>query len=537
MPTPSQFPALPSSELQDRLRLAKTQFDENVETLRAEFERVLSQAHECVSFFDSAARDALSANVDDPSFGTSLRNYGDANVNDTAHKVVADFDMSTDDACRMHDQSLDSPEPAGEVSEALPIGTTRSMESAQDLKLDCVTAWFNFLPAVVIILNVLAIGISLDFHRGHIVWQILEYLFVVFYSLEFIVKVRTYGCHWYWCGPERMWNYFDWLCLAMMYVDLILTTVLALEGRVGADAPEAFSNLALVKIFRLARLARLIRALRFRAFKELKLIVLGVFAGLRVIGWAIVLLIAVIYAIGVVLRSFLGDDPEQQEFRTVLASMFTCFRCFTDGCTALDGTPLSERLRAEYGPVFMIGYIFIIMLITVGVFNLIMAVFIENVMSSQFTRKQNEISETALQMELNIKDRIIRKLGLRRHSYHESADLKTRSEGMDWVLQAGGRNISREEFASWFEDVDFVRVLDDASIDASGRVGLFDVLDADAGGELSVDELVTGLMSLRGPVTKGDVIGIHLKVRYLVSLIECSQTEAGLVKKTEHAAG
>eukprot|EP00439_Symbiodinium_sp_Y106_P064985 s1895_g10.t1 len=88
MPTPSQFPALPSSELQDRLRLAKTQFDENVETLRAEFERVLSQAHECVSFFDSAARDALSANVDDPSFGTSLRNYGDANVNDTAHKVA-----------------------------------------------------------------------------------------------------------------------------------------------------------------------------------------------------------------------------------------------------------------------------------------------------------------------------------------------------------------------------------------------------------------------------------------------------------------
>ena len=143
-----------------------------------------------------------------------------------------------------------------------------------------------------------------------------------------------------------------------------------------------------MKIFRLARLARLIRALRFRAFKELKLrlgkqseciqagmqtiyvlavfrIVLGVFAGLRVIGWAIVLLIAVIYAIGVVLRSwiarskthlidggkcryswvseaaFLAMIPSSrlweiafvcrtlrkslvQEFRTVLASMFTC---------------------------------------------------------------------------------------------------------------------------------------------------------------------------------------------------------------------
>ncbi|CAE7666660.1 unnamed protein product [Symbiodinium sp. CCMP2456] len=88
MPTPSQFPALQSSEIQDRLRLAKTQFDENVETLREEFERVLSQAHECARFFDTAARDALSANVDDPSFGTSVRNYGDANVNDASHKVA-----------------------------------------------------------------------------------------------------------------------------------------------------------------------------------------------------------------------------------------------------------------------------------------------------------------------------------------------------------------------------------------------------------------------------------------------------------------
>ncbi|CAE7648974.1 Cacna1c [Symbiodinium pilosum] len=279
-----------------------------------------------------------------------------------------------------------------------------------------------------------------------------------------------------------------------------------------------------MKIFRLARLARLIRALRFRAFHELKLIVMGVVSGLRVIGWAIVLLLMVVYAIGVVMRNFVGD--RQQEFETVLAAMFTCFRCFTDGCTAYDGTSLAARLHLDYGGVFLIGYIFIIMLITVGVFNLIMAVFIENVMSSQFTRKQNEISETALPMEMKIKEHIIRKLGLRRRSFRETSDPKTRSEGMDWVLQAKGRNISREEFATWLQDADFLRVLEEASIDVSGRVGLFDVLDADGGGELSVNELVTGLMSLRGPVTKGDVIGIQLKVRHLVSMIEMAESVA-----------
>jgi len=212
-----------------------------------------------------------------------------------------------------------------------------------------------------------------------------------------------------------------------------------------------------------------------------------------VICWAIVLLVVLVYSIGVGMRNFVGEGPQEsgvefEEFETVAAAMFTCFRCFTDGCSAYDGTPLSERLREAYGGPFIVGYIFVTMLVTVGVFNLIMAVFIENVMSSQFARKQTEIADTALGMETKIKDRIIRKLGLKRSSFRLSPDLKTRSEGLDEVLQVGGRNISRDEFDLWLRDPDFVRVLDEASIDVSAQVGLFDVLDADAGGELSVRE-------------------------------------------------
>ncbi|CAE6929486.1 Cacna1c [Symbiodinium natans] len=289
-----------------------------------------------------------------------------------------------------------------------------------------------------------------------------------------------------------------------MYVDASVATSLYVDGGAGgADGSQTVSGLNLMKIFRLARLARLVRALRFRVFYELKLIVLGVFSGLRVICWAILLLVVLVYAIGVAMRNFVG---EEEEFESVLQAMFTCFRCFTEGCDSYNGTPLPERLREHYGGgYFVTGYIFVTMLINVGVFNLIMAVFIENVMSSQYVRKQNEISETAMAMEMKIKDKIIRKLGLRRNSFRKSSDLKSRSEDMDWVLQAGGRSISREEFAFWLQDPDFIRLLDEASIDVSGRVALFDVLDADGGGELSVEELITGLMSLRGPVTKGDV--------------------------------
>ncbi|CAE7774169.1 Cacna1c [Symbiodinium sp. KB8] len=458
----------------DRLSLAKAAFEESVEKLRAEFDRV--QQH---------AQDLASICVQDGN--------GQTPIADLTAMACADVAKLGDETAQpMHEEMV--------IAE-IDTCTTNALEMSENV-LDVVNC-------------------------GHIGWQVLEYVFVAFYTFEFLAKVWMYGWSWYWCGPERAWNLFDIACLLVMYVDVAVATMLLLQGRDSSDA-EAISSLNLMKIFRLARLARLIRALRFQVFHELKLIVLGVFSGLRVICWAIVLLVVLVYSIGVGMRNFVGEGPQEsgvefEEFETVAAAMFTCFRCFTDGCSAYDGTPLSERLREAYGGPFIVGYIFVTMLVTVGVFNLIMAVFIENVMSSQFARKQTEIADTALGMETKIKDRIIRKLGLKRSSFRLSPDLKTRSEGLDEVLQVGGRNISRDEFDMWLRDPDFVRVLDEASIDVSAQVGLFDVLDADAGGELSVRELVTGLMSLRGPVTKGDVIGMSLKIRYLVSMMEASQ--------------
>jgi len=495
-------PPRPPQEVQDRLRHAKAAFEESVEKLRAEFDRVQQHAHDLASVCVQdrsgetpvADRTALAC--------TEVAKLGDETSQPMQDEmVIAEIDTGTTDALEMSENVVDVVQ-CREEAEALRKRREMQMPSsctsaggkteAELEKFDRRTAWLNIVPAIVIVANALVIGISLDLYRGHIGWQVLEYVFVAFYTFEFLAKVWIYGWHWYWCGPERAWNLFDISCLLVMYVDVAVATMLLLQGRDSSDA-EAISSLNLMKIFRLARLARLIRALRFQVFHELKLIVLGVFSGLRVICWAIVLLVVLVYSIGVGMRNFVGEGPQEsgvefEEFETVAAAMFTCFRCFTDGCSAYDGTPLSERLREAYGGPFIVGYIFVTMLVTVGVFNLIMAVFIENVMSSQFARKQTEIADTALGMETKIKDRIIRKLGLKRSSFRLSPDLKTRSEGLDEVLQVGGRNISRDEFDLWLRDPDFVRVLDEASIDVSAQVGLFDVLDADAGGELSVRE-------------------------------------------------
>merc|ERR1711988_1675431 len=63
-------------------------------------------------------------------------------------------------------------------------------------------------------------------------------------------------------------------------------------------------------------------------------------------------------------------------------------------------------------------------------------------------------------------------------------------------------------------------MLEDAHIETSTRADLFDVLDVDMGGELAIGELVDGLMRLRGPITKSDIVAVRLKVSYMTKMVE-----------------
>ena len=58
-----------------------------------------------------------------------------------------------------------------------------------------------------------------------------------------------------------------------------------------------------LRMLKLARLGRILRLLKFKIFQGLKLMLQGVFTGLRVLFWAIVLLVGCMYLLGVVART------------------------------------------------------------------------------------------------------------------------------------------------------------------------------------------------------------------------------------------
>merc|ERR1711862_902549 len=121
---------------------------------------------------------------------------------------------------------------------------------------------------------------------------------------------------------------------------------------------------------------------------------------MRVLFWAIVLLTMVVFAMGCVMRLTTGTIRD--EFSTLTESMFTIFRCFTDGCSAYDGTPLQNHLYQVYGFPAMIIYTLVFLFVTIGIFNLIMAIFIEQVLASAGKRNREELGSRSEHMRLRI---------------------------------------------------------------------------------------------------------------------------------------
>jgi len=270
----------------------------------------------------------------------------------------------------------------------------------------------------------------------------------------------------------------------------------------------------------------LLKTLKLPIFKELNLMVQGLFSGARVLMWAVVMLLAIIYILALVLNKLL---EEEDEFTTVIAASSTLFRCFADGCSDFDGRPLQEQLRKKYGISVFIGYVFCYILISAGVFNLIVALFIDNVVNTQAERKQRDLSDSSDSIETLVKEVLLR-LALQSKATGVPDDVEADIRSTDKVfkdrhiristqfdiLTEAEIEISKDQFGVWLEDPEFIHALRESEIDVHNKAALFEVIDVDMGGSLTVVEIFAGLMKLRGPVTKADIIATRLKVGHLI---------------------
>eukprot|EP00928_Gymnodinium_smaydae_P053941 TRINITY_DN3780_c0_g4_i2.p1 TRINITY_DN3780_c0_g4~~TRINITY_DN3780_c0_g4_i2.p1 ORF type:complete len:580 (+),score=55.17 TRINITY_DN3780_c0_g4_i2:55-1794(+) len=395
--------------------------------------------------------------------------------------------------------------------------------------------FLDMVPAAVIVMNAIAIGLGTDFHPESIVWDVLEVCFTLFFMIEFCLKTWYFGCRSYWTGKDWYWNWFDFLCLVLAVTDTVVMVIaysyVMIYGSNSATDLGAFMQ---IKLLRLARLARIIRLLRFKVFRELKELVQGVIAGVRVLLWAVVALILVIFTLGIAFRQLVSGFSE---FDSLASCMFTLFRCFTDGCAAIDGTPLTEKLRAKYGIPFVFTYSTIFLFVHFGLFNLIMALYVDYVVHTRIKHEAIELGQLTHTHEKKIRTAIKDLYYGKKKETGLEATLHDLRAARNSIVRFGVLPnfdvnqiesehfsdtlfVTKDKFNSWLNKSEFLSMLDDVNVDQSTKAELFDVLDTDLSGELAMEELVEGLMKLRGNTTKNDIVGVRMQVQLLTRRVE-----------------
>jgi len=381
---------------------------------------------------------------------------------------------------------------------------------------------------IVILFNALFIGLSVDKAgpnpQGG--WLIADITFTTIFSAELILKVFLHGPTGQFCGGKgkrnghgraNYWrelsNWFD-ACLVIFDV---MQLTMSVDG-----APPA----SLFRVVRLLRLMRLLKLVRSPIFSDLLSMVQGMLGGMKTLFWAIVLFMLVVYVVALVFREVLGRGQIEAVsiyFDTVPRSMFTTFRCSFGDCTTDGGAPIFEGAYTEaytgYG--YSLLYCGFVFFITVGLFNVIAAIFVESTMNSaaglEKARKTQRSADQLLWAN-NVSKFIscmCEVAGSVKNA--DGTGELSRTPSSSELSQTASNVISHDFPVSVIDECvtlprakEALRNLDICE-DDFGQ--LSDILDPDNGGSLGVLDVVDGLRRLRGDPRRSDIVTIDLMIR------------------------
>jgi len=372
---------------------------------------------------------------------------------------------------------------------------------------------------VVILLNLLQLGLRSDVEREWTGWFIMDILFCLAFLVEFVCKLLIRG--WF-LHLVILWKgaLLDTIIVTVAVVEVIGSLVAT--GRRSAGG----STLSPVRLLRLLRLVRIVKLLRLPVFKDLRMMCQGLLDGAQTYAWSVVLLLVPIYASALVMRETIGEDKDNEQvtkqFSSLPWSFFTVFRCVMGDCTTESGQPLPELLVAAFGWPFGLGYGSMIMLCSFGLFNIIMAINVENLIAAA---RKNE----ALQRGRRVGDeeRLNALLAeflqeIVRLADDGSANRASRDVGLD-IEAAAKLKLTRSFFDEVFKSERVNRILDNLEIPMEERSDLFEIWDADGSGTLTMAEVVDGLKKMRGPPKRSDVITNVLATRALQKRVHLEQ--------------
>jgi len=339
---------------------------------------------------------------------------------------------------------------------------------------------FEMFFALVVVFNAVIVGLRADAgpNERSVFLDVLELLIALLFVVELLFRLAASGVQYFkYC--RGVWNILDALLIIFMLADAICALAgVFMFGIDDGGLMRLYRVLRLVRVARMARLFHLVPELHFTL--SLMLLSLSSFF------WAAMLMMLIMYLVALYFTIVSGQfiesagDPSQIQayWGSTGASMNSLFLAVFGGEDWHDMLLVFGTSNTWYVVNSMVLSLFVGFVLVV-ILNLVNGVLVESAQVMIAEQKRDELVRMAA----------------------------------DIFVQTGktaGDELSKDEFDDLLHSEAMTRYLEAIDIEMGEADRLFEFLDRDESGSLSIVEFIQGCLRLRGPAKALDMAGMHL---------------------------
>jgi len=352
-----------------------------------------------------------------------------------------------------------------------------------------------------------------DFNDG--VFQALELAFLIWMTFELLVN--AYAQRWdFICGKEWRWNAFD---VFVVFFSLVMQIL-------------QYASVSFLRVTRVARLFRMGKFLRaFRVVKFLRSIrsmLISISGSILHLLSALLVMCTFMLVVSLVIMQGISNDlpkvplqPSSNEqssanllddssqlsipdiaklYGSVPKTMMTLFITVTGGFEWSKAAGPIVKLDLYYGVIWTAYIAFMVF----GLLNVLTGIFVETAMSAMNGDRDNMI-----QAQLEERENLISAITTVFMTSDTNGSGQMTEQEMDVILQD-------PEVVAYFHAI---------GVDTTEAMGLFQLLDDDGSGTVSIDEFVTGFLRLKGSAKAVDMVTLMYENRKISKLLKhiCSE--------------
>lgn len=393
----------------------------------------------------------------------------------------------------------------------------------------------TFMGAVIVV-NTLVIGLSLDFPWSG--WIYCDAVFAFLFCFEILWKLSLFGCKGFFTGCDAKWHIMELVLACTATAEVVLAfsgTVDSASGVTpeGEGGAKTGANVSIFRIVRLFRVGRIVRVCRLEIFQDLMVMINGALAGVKTLFWAMVMIGLPLYGVALLMRQTVGDiygddhDSGASAFSNVGWAFFMVFRAVVNNDDSdSTGRPVFLRVALRYGPAYAMIYMITTMLMTFGLFNVIVAIFVDNVLSAQRFNDQLKVQQRLKdqkfftdKMSMLIEEvwRVFPPTDGTESGPNDGMDFSSFGDAKTILQRASTLNLTLEQWDILRSTAKFTEILFDLDISSEDQINMFDTLDADSNGLLDLNELLDGVAKLRGNARRSDMVQLMLAISNMQS--------------------